>query len=258
MRTIATRFAADMAEIDAFVDLLTATLDLAKQDPKGLRSKHAIATQALFVHGKARALVSRAVLFDGPYLTTCAYFELAVRELVEVFVSRLNRRSRTYSHLPKVIQEWHPLGNAEILLNLKRPQFGHLTAEAILKNLASCVVKSGASYQLTPEAFSNNERNFAPDILSDMFKKRLGLEKLWSKLARDAQLQAFLGSTTEALVEKLAWDRLDEAMKRRNSIIHRGRTYYTTSETEVRECSRYFAVLIAALAEVLENHLAAI
>jgi hypothetical protein len=188
-------------------------------------------------------------------LTACASFELGVRDLLEAYISRLNRDRAEFGHLPEAVQQWHPLGNAHLLLHLSWDQHKHLTASAIVNNLASCVATGGAGYSLTLEAFSTSDKNFKPQVISEILKRRVGIEKVWTKVGRETILQEYLGSASPALTERLAVERLTAVMDRRNAVIHRGRHYYTASESEVRDCARYLAVLIGAIAEVLEKHI---
>src|SRR6266852_1986891 len=103
------------------------------------------------------------------------------------------------------------------------------------------------------EAFSDNERNFWPyEIESDF--KRIGIEKIWQKLSRESNMQDAFGTSKEIATEQHAKSKLDELLQRRNDIIHRGKTYYTPSESEVRDCATFFKLLITNLAEVMESH----
>jgi pyrroloquinoline quinone (PQQ) biosynthesis protein C len=114
------------------------------------------------------------------------------------------------------------------------------------------------SSTLLGEAFSDNERNFWPDDIENCFKERLGIEKIWKKLSRESQLQSALGTSNESMAEQLARKRLNELLERRNDIIHRGRSYYTASQSEVRQYVTFAKNLVEVLAEVMEKQLTAI
>ncbi len=260
MNTVYTQFAKDMEQIIVFVELFSATRNLARHDLKNMRSNHPVAREAKIVHAKARELSSFAVVvYDGPFLTACAQFEMAVRDMIEAFITNLMRKIADYSHLPKAVRDWHPLGCAQILLNIHQDKFKHLTQDIVLQNLASCVHYSPKKpYRLTLEAFSDNERNFKPDIIEEMFKIRLGIDKVWQKLSRENNLISHLGTQNSQLIEKLGRERLKEIMNRRNEIIHRGKDYYTPGESEIKECANFFKVLILSFANMLEKHLNAL
>jgi hypothetical protein len=111
---------------------------------------------------------------------------------------------------------------------------------------------------LIGDAFSDNSKNFWPETIDEMFRTRIGIDKVWQKLSRENALQVALGTTVPATVEQIARRRLSELLDRRNDIIHRGKTYYAPSETEVRECALFFKALVMNLSEIMENQCAAL
>lgn len=259
MLTIAAQFGRDMDQIVAFVDLTRSTQDLAKQDPRAFRSTHPLATAARDVHQKARRLtLPTVVAYDGAFLGACAQFELCVRRLIEGFLVQATTKLPDYSHLPQAIREWHPRGCANILVRLKSDKFKHLTADDIVKALASCFNSSPTSpYRLQPEAFSDNDRNFKPAVIEEQFD-HIGVKDIWQKLSRQPDLRTFLGTHSEASTMQYGKIRLSEMMDRRNDIIHRGASYYTPGESEVTQCALYFKALISSLASVMNAYLASL
>jgi hypothetical protein len=111
---------------------------------------------------------------------------------------------------------------------------------------------------LIGDAFSDNSVNFWPETIDEMFRTRIGIEKIWQKLSRENGLQTALGTTVPATAEQVARRKLSALLHRRNDIIHRGKTYYAPSETEVRECALFFKALVANLSEIMEKHCAAL
>jgi hypothetical protein len=75
-----------------------------------------------------------------------------------------------------------------------------LTKEQVIKSLASCLkIKN---HHLIGEVFSDNQRNFWPDTVEETLSKRLGLNKIWQKLSRDANLQTLIGTTELSTMER--------------------------------------------------------
>lgn len=262
MHTIAASFEKEMDAIIAAVEVATAAVDLAKRDLRGLRSSHPAIQSLRKLHaaGNSSSLYS-AVFFDGAYLTTCAQLEMAIRELLEKFIARVSTKISLYSSLPKEIRDWHPIGCAKIITEIKQKRFGHLTVDVIVANLASCVSSSVSKpYRLTLDAFSFNDVNFWPKEVESCLAERIGLLKVWQKLARDAIFVGHLGVplSNPQMAENVARAKLETIMERRNHIIHRGKTYYTASETETKDCATYSKAFIRALAVIMETHLAAL
>jgi predicted transcriptional regulator len=253
MLTIANRFSAQMNKLIATVDMIKAAFDLSGQDIKRFRSKHSIAVAARDIHREA-ANADSTVSFDGAFLVACAQFEYTFKNLMEWYIGELEAKIQAYNQLPGRIQEWHKEGSAHILSNMTNVEFKHLQAENIIANLASYQNPNDRrQYALTPEAFSYSPRNLRPGIVQDIMAKRLGINNIWQKLSRNANIQQYLGSTVKRIVERLLQSTLDGFIERRNQIIHRGRNYYTASETDVKNCSEFFSVLVQGLADFLSN-----
>ena len=87
---------------------------------------------------------------------------------------------------------------------------------------------------------------------------RLGIEKIWQKLSREIDFQNALGAHNAAGTEQRARLKLEEMLRRRNDVVHRGKTYYTPSESEVRDCIAFLKALIKNIAEVMEKQIEAI
>jgi len=256
MKKVSAQFTLDMGKAEAFVDLVASTFDLAKRDVKQLRSKHPVAIGALDVHSKARKLGNTADAYDGAFLTICAQFEFVVRDLIEVFIDHLSIKIPIFRNLPDTIRTFYPRGCATVLINLEQDKFQHLTQEMVLFSLASCVRCSAKRpYHFIGEAFSNHERNLNARVIDQICRERLGLDDVWKRLARQNALASCLGSKNEDTTEKRARETLDAAIRHRNNIIHRGKSFYHTGESEVRDSARFFTVLIDNLATVMDNFL---
>jgi hypothetical protein len=252
MKAISLRFRSEMEQAIKLVELIGSARDLAKADIKGFRSKHAIAASVRSVHRAASEFGSTPIAYDGTYLAICGRFEFTVRELVERFVELVTRDLPTHNHLPAAIKEWHPKGSADIILRIREEQFRHLTVVSLVGNLASCLKPSATSpYKLTPEAYSYNNRNFRASEIDNLLSERLGLSKVWQKLARHQKLVDWSGASRADTVENLCRSELDKCMERRNAIVHRGRAYYTPGSSEVIECARFLAALVDGIEETM-------
>lgn len=258
MLTIATTFKVSMDRVIGFVDLSVATFDLAKPSLSRFRSSHLVAVAARDVYAKARANpLGLSLACEGAYLSACAQFEQGVRDLIEEAAIQAAAKKGTFALLPAEMQENHTDGCGNILQNLTQDKFKHLTAAGIVSALHGCVVSGAAPISLVVEAFSSNERNFKPQIISEHVK-RLGLKKVWNLLGLQPCLQAHFKTASPADAEKFARERLERIMDKRNTIIHRGKGFAAPSNDEVRECATFFTALIEALARVLIDYVASL
>lgn len=234
-----------MEQAIKLVELIGSVRDLAKVDMNKFKSKHAVANSVRALHRNALEFGSAPIAYDGVYLAICGRFELTVRELIERFVELVTSELTSHQHLPAAIREWHPKGCADIILRIGEERFRHMTVLNIVGNLASCLRPSAAKrYKLTPEAYSYNDRNFRASEIDKLLSERLGLSKIWQKLARHEKLVDWSGANHPDTVENLCRSTLDGCMERRNAIVHRGRGYYTPGSSEVIECAKFLAALV--------------
>lgn len=259
MRNVANQFAANMDNILGLLEVTTSAVSLAKESPGPRPVSKPFLIAARKVHQNVLSSSHfTLVAFDGAFLTACAEYELAVRHLIETYISRAVTKCPKYNHLPKAIRDWYPEGCARIILNLKNEKsekFRHLSQDGVVRSLADC--SKNKSGKILGEAFSYSERNFWPDEVENCLR-RIAIEKIWQKASRDSSFQLAMGTTNPEKAEQVGRLKLTDALSKRNHIIHRGRMYYTPSDSEVRDCVGFMRILILTLAGVMERSLAAL
>ena len=257
MNSIAASYAVQMSRIAAWVDLINRVVNLGTEDINRLRSTVPVAVRARDVHQGITGLGSTATIiaYEGAFLTACAEFELTVREMVEKFVDQARTTKATFSDLPVAMQKRQHKGCAKIITYLDQERFNHLTIDQVIADLYSCHPTSPAAYKLLPEAFSENERNFNWSMTKEVME-RLGISDFGDRIGNEGGLATLLSTTVGQNTMSRASGRLNEMMRRRNQIVHRGRSAYSPSESDVRECASFFATFAQSLANVLTAHLA--
>jgi hypothetical protein len=259
MLSVAAKVANDMRQVVTLLEVLAASVGVAQVSAKGFRSKHPMAKAALTLQQRfPNSLAVMTVVHDGAYLTLCADLELALRELIIRYVEQAQAKCPDYNHLPRKMRDWYPRGCGELLVNLSQDRFEHLTQLEIHRSLASCLGSPAKPYSLIGDAYAYNNRNFWPKELEQHFDERLGIPKIWQKLSRSTRFQTALGATAPGTAEMVARNKLEQLLGRRNDIVHRGKSYYTASDSEVRGAAAYCTDLTQALAELLVQQLAAI
>jgi hypothetical protein len=140
-------------------------------------------------------------------------------------------------------------------LDIGQDKLKHLSVDSIVQGLAVCTrTASPSGFTLIEDAFSSNERNFRPEEV-EKHLSYLGIDKVWQKLARENTMQTALGSANQSVVEQRARQTLTTAMQRRNDIVHRGKSYYTPSQSEVGDCTVFLSTLVVSLAEIMYKRL---
>jgi hypothetical protein len=194
---------------------------------------------------------------EGAYLSACAQFEQCVRDLIDEAAIQAVGKKGTFTLLPSKMQEEHTNGCGRILHNLAQDKYKHLSAAGIVAALHGCVVTGAAPAALIVEAFSSNERNFKPQIVSEHVGK-LGVRRVWKLLGQKPCLQTNFGTTSPTDAERFAQERLERIMDKRNTIIHRAKGFAAPSDAETKECATFFGALTEALAHVLVDYVASL
>lgn len=256
MLSISSTFTSSMTDVLAFLTVVSDVFQLPSQSITSTTS----ATAFIKAAKKLRRDVASSnridvVAYDGAFLHVCAEFELVVRALIERYIERAVVKCPEFHNLPGDLRNWHPEGCASVILNIKHGRFKHLTTDDVIRGLAGAF--RNRSEHVLPDVFSFNERNLKPDVIEECFN-RIAIEKIWQKLSRESAVQTQVGTNTRALAEDLAKRKLGGLMDRRNDIIHRGKSYYTSSLSEVRDSVTYLNTLVTSLAEIMERSLAGI
>jgi hypothetical protein len=253
MLGIARDFSKRADDIIAFLDIISTAIAVAKVDHRNIKSRSPFISSSKRL--KARIVKSpnfSLTAYDGSFLTVCAEYEMTIRKLIDKFVLDAAQKCTEYHHLPKEMRDWYPDGCSNLILNITQYKNAHLTKDSILQSLVSCQKTKG--YSLLGEAFFDSSRNFWPAVIEEMLSKRIGLSKVWQKISRQNGIQSFIGTNDLSTVERQSKDRLEKLLQRRNDIIHRGRSYYTPSDSEIRDAAKYLTVLIDCLANVMKLH----
>ncbi len=252
MLTIASDFSLELDRVGGFLDLVVRSYGVAKADANGISSRKKFITQAKALRKTITMHPDLSVVaYAGAFLHVCAEYELTIRRLIERYVERAATKCTQYQHLPPAMRDWYPTGCANLLLALKKDKYGHLTSSGIVNSLASTT--RNTAYTLVGDAFSQSDWNYRPAIIDDLFSKRLGITKIWQKLSRNAVLQSALRTTNPSTVEQIARSRLENHLQRRNDTIHRGKSYYSPAESEVRDCVSFLKLLTSSLAQIMEQ-----
>lgn len=251
MRDVALEFNKEMGRVEAFLDAMVAAYSVAKEDPSGITSRKKFIANARKLRKTLRKDANlNIVAFAGAYLHVCAEYELTLRRLIERYMETAAMRCARYHHLPQQMRSWYPIGCAAIIQNIGHDRFKHLTVDVIVHSLAN-TTKNVCN--LVGDAFSDCDCNFWPETIEKILCKRLGILKVWQKLAREEALQAALGITNPETVEQVSRVQLSTLLHRRNDTIHRGKSYYTPSESEVRDCIHFLKPLVSSLADVMHR-----
>lgn len=257
MRAIAAQFSKKMADVDKLIDILSSASALAVRTiplPVGPPPPYLKETINIASIVSALGVSYRVTSLEGIYLFVCAEYESVVRELIEKFIGELQVKISDYSKLPMQIIKRHVKGCGEILMRSDDPRYRHINVNTVLSALNSCAV-TPQNYQLIPEAFSSNKKNFWANVISEHFLN-LGLQKFWNKMSTDSGMLLYFGiSAPYFLDEKKIKQRVDDIVKFRNNLIHRSKPPVAATEMQLKDDAKFLGLLITGCAKILEQHL---
>jgi hypothetical protein len=256
MITVAARFERSMDQIGEWVALTQAAISLAGSLNGRFRSGHPAATAARTLSDLIKRLGTQygVLSYEGAYLSACAGYETAVRDIIESFVFELTRIKPNYADLPDKVIKSHHAGCAKILTRLNSDRYSHLEYENVVTDMSSCLPASKTKFILRPEAFSEHDWNLKSEILTSVFE-RIALKNVWQPLSREAEMQSWAGSSQPKIVLHRSTNCLNDFMAKRNRLMHVGPTAFPAGPADVTECAKFFKVLIRSLESVANNHL---
>lgn len=245
----------EMERVRNLASYLSKSQKFSSKSTKKLRSQHPFVEEAKEIQLIAKKVGNASPGYDGLYLSVCATYELTFRASIESLIESINTEIQDFSSVPRKIREWHPKGCAHIIHNSSNSKFEHLTVDSIVTALSRCQSPNNQKpAQLLPDAFSWHENNLRHAVVGEILTNRIGIEKPWKKIAKRSHLKLFYGTDNEQTLEKLAKNELDSCIERRNNIIHRGRNYYTSSESDITRATHFFEVLTSSIVDVLYYH----
>ena len=254
MKNVAVNFSAEMKRVVEFVDLITALFGMAKTPLTSLRCKRFLAESIKDVHARTRALkLGDSLALEGVYLSSCALFEQAVRDLIDAAAFQIVGKKPVFSDLPGSMQKSHLQGCIDILKK-KQDKFSHLTPQIVITSMASCYrASTTGSYTIISEALSSHAHNFRSEELKTCIG-RLGVQDLWRRLGSEIALQNLFGGTSPTDTMNFSKTRLDAIMQQRNQTMHRSPSFAPPAAKDVKECAGFLDALTESLANVLVSH----
>jgi hypothetical protein len=193
------------------------------------------------------------VLYQGLYIQVFSTYEAFVRNLIAEFVDEVARRDKTLANLALregfVDRHTYQTGVALQQLVSKRANVA-LDYGKLAENLAS-VSANSALITLNAVAFTLQLNALNAEGLQRALK-RIGVNEksLWTDLAKEPKLQTHYNSQKTKEVAKRLQGDLNEIVKRRNHIAHKGDAIQAISEADVRELIRFFGALYPSLVSI--------
>lgn len=257
MNQVLLGFRTELDGLRQSIDLVDSLAELRAQPAAASLSRTRVGRSAQRTHTTLRQAGRwEIIVLDGGVLYVSALFESTIRELVRLLVDNVAIHAGTYHQVSETVQKSNLRGVAEFLRRADEPRFSHLLASTIVEDLA-VALNAGTPLRLFADGFAITDRNMRHGEVADLFR-RAGLQELWPKLGREAQLQQHFGLSQEDTTTKAAQGKLDAFMETRNAIAHRSPAYQSTGPGVLRDHIDFFEALVASLVAVVTTWVASI
>ena len=201
--------------------------------------------------------VDTNLLYQGLYVQLYASFEWFIRTLIVRYIEELSRLFPSYSDLEG--RSGDPLKHNYYHTGAAMQQiFGNRTNvridfQMLAKNMGSALPDS-AAVMLNSTAFAL----FLGILdLSEIEKalKRIGIENVfWDRIAREGPVQRFFGETGTRRNAHLMKEFLDQFIRRRNNICHKGDGIEPVSSDDIIRHAEFLRIFGGCLIQTLGTH----
>jgi RiboL-PSP-HEPN len=201
--------------------------------------------------------VDTNLLYQGLYVQLYASFEWFVRTLIIRYVEELCRLFPSYSELEGRVGD--PLKHNYYHTGAAMQQiFGNRTNvridfQTLAKNIGSALPDSTAVV-LNSTAFALFIGILDSSEIEKVLK-RIGIERaFWDRIARESSAQRFFGETRTRRTAHLMKDFLDQFIKRRNNICHKGDSIEPVSSEDIIRHAEFLKIFGGSLIQTLGTH----
>jgi hypothetical protein len=176
-----------------------------------------------------------------------ALYEQFVESLIKEWLQFLPENIPNYLELDEKIRNTHRDGVGQLLLNIKKNRFEHLSIETVVKGLF-CGVSNQGKYELLPDAFLLQDRNLRKEILETVFFN-VGIPNAWSWVVKHKDVKLFFEE--EIGKQNTAEAELNQFITYRNEAAHGKSIDRFLSYKELLQLTDFIDALCQALFELL-------
>lgn len=176
-----------------------------------------------------------------------AIYERFVEELVTDWIRLMPEMFPLYSELEDRVRDTHQMGVGQLLLNLKKSRFQHLSIEGVVRGLFRGVTDED-KYELVPDAFLLHEQNLRKNVLENLFAD-VGISNAWNWVEKHRAVKYFVKEIRAS--ENTAEGELNELISYRNDAAHGAPIDNVLGSSALLELCDFVEALCQALAEVV-------
>lgn len=199
------------------------------------------------------ATPAEAPIFRGLYVHIGTVFEHFVRLCVERVVERQIALAEKFDDLPEALRNRHLHLCGRVLQTVYEGVSGRqVNYKEIVRRLGTCV-DGNEGFQLNKECFTLFVGNCTSQRVVEMLSSAGVSSDVWDAAGRYPDLRKHFGGAGVRETSKLAKLKLDNYIRDRNGIVHRGELYRSVVDNELQETIHFFGSLCSAISVHLES-----
>lgn len=213
--------------------------------------------QAVSLRTRIRLLSSDVPVLSGTLLLFLAgRFEHFVRMSFQAHCDSVAQKCQRFDELPAKMQQSLRYHTAEVALSPSKYGFDNVAALGFIVGLAGNISATAGVGAINSACLSVTQNNMTSHIIAELYK-RIGVQNLWSELAKQAGLKIHFGVEKDGDAERSAKAVLDEIMSTRNQIAHPNGSLAFPGPEKVSAYVDFVDVLARTLTDVSKVALAA-
>ena len=195
-------------------------------------------------------MIDNAPIFNGIYVQIGASFEKFIRTSTSSYLEEISKNFSKYEDLPPKIKNGNLYFTGKLFAQVHTPPSGRsIDFSEYSKRIGTCI-DGEKSFQLNHDAFSMFLGNCTSEKLEKHFDK-ISIVNYWQKISKKTKIQTALNTKKFKETEKECTLKVDEYIKNRNAIAHRGENFKIINPSDIREYISFFKCLMEQTTDLL-------
>lgn len=197
--------------------------------------------------------ISADSIYRGLFIQLGSVFEHFVRRCMEEVLDVYIKKAEKFEDLPESIISKNMFYSGIALQTIHEGISGRrLNYEEIARKLGTCF-KGNEKFEINKNCFTLFIGNCTSKHVKDLFSSVNVNGHIWAEIGKQKFLQTYFGTRGAKETEKLTISALDEYIRIRNGIVHRGELYKTVTENDTIERSNFFVALCRSISGYLSS-----
>jgi hypothetical protein len=203
---------------------------------------------SVYISGEMRAAIQ-----NGAIIIIAAFFEDTVRSLLRDALLAITDEKKYFHELSSSIQKNQIRAFGSRFLEMKDPgELFQIEFVTQIENMLLCARKD-EGYVLLASEIAKNKNNLRSAELTDLCS-RIGIVGVWEKIARQKELQDYLGQYNEKFVISEATHRLNSFVETRNNLTHYDPGSTSFGRDWIVAQVEFLVAVIKSVAHILDDH----